>query len=337
MAEINYCDACDSLRQDAPDLVANGWDEQYCETMITNEGLGIGNDDCTDLHNMNDCLIGSMEDEAQITDQCDWRTYMGNFVRNLWTMLSAIICSICGIWEKLDDLQTQIENIDHEDDKTQCIIDFLTQGMELSISETDTGESYIVAGKGVSFLEVGSGAAASQVTFEYVAGGLVAVNGSCAFHQDDFTDEDNCWNYDLNGVDPRYTQARKGNPNFHNSTGTDNNLRGEMVYEIRISLTQYPQIKEIFNGIGSPTGAGAYHIQYIAVPAGQYANGQHGICDRNTGEPVQAGDDYGHLVPDGWVYVQARMASVSYLIANGNKYSPRGFMGIRFEEDEIVC
>ena len=109
------------------------------------------------------------------------------------------------------------------------------------------------------------------------------------------------------------------------------------MYEIRISLTQYPSIQRLFNGIGGPTGAGAYHVQYVAIPAGQYANGQHGICDRTTGDPVQSGDDRGHLVPDGWVYVQARMASVSYLIANGNKYSPRGFMGIRFDTEEIVC
>ena len=337
MADIDYCEACAELREDVPVLVTNGWQDSYCETMQDNEGLGIGNDDCTDLNTMNDCLVGSLADQAEVTEQCDWRGFMADLLPNIWTMFKAIICAICGIWTKMDALQEQVDSIDVQDDKTECIIEHMTQGMELSISESDTGESYIVAGKGVSFMEVGSGAAASDVTFEYVAGGLVAVNGSCAFHQDDFTDEGQVWNYDLNGVDPRFTTNRKGNTNFHNNTGVDNNLRGEMIYEIRISLTQYPFIKEIVNGIGGPTGAGAYHVQYIAVPAGQYANGQHGICDRNTGEPVQAGDDYGHLVPDGWIYVQARMASVSYLIANGNKYSPRGFMGIRFYPDEIVC
>ena len=324
------CLACTELRENVPELVVNGWQDEYCATMESDNGLGYGNNDCEDLNTMNNCLIGNMADEAQIAEVCDWRSFMSNFITNIWTVFKAIICAICGIWDQIWMLWENVERL-------WCILNYHSYGEELIISEDDTGESYIVAGKGVSFLEVGQSGAASQVGFEYIAGGLVQVHGSLAFNQNDFTDEGQCWNYDLNGVDPRYTQARKGNSYWHNTTGTTVNLRSELLYEIRISLAQYPKISKIFNGIGSPTGAGAYQVNLIAFEGGRYIHGQHGLCDPATGDPIQVGDDRGHLVPNGWIYVQARMTNVSYLVANGNKYSPRGFMGIQFDSDEIHC
>lgn len=341
MADNNdiYCEACDELRQNVPDMVANGWDEQYCETMREDKGLGYdaSHNDCEDLNTMNDCLIGSMDDEAQVTDMCDWRDYMSKFVKNLWTFNAAVICAICGIWEQIWLLWEQVRLLWEQVHRLWCVLDYHSYGEELVISEDDTGESYIVAGKGVSFMAVGQSGAASQVAFEYIAGGLVQVHGSLAFHQNDFTDEGQCWNYDLQGVDPRQSIQRKGNSYWQNTTGTTVNLRSELLYEIRISLDQYPKIKKIFNGIGSPTGAGAYQVNLIALEAGKYIHGQHGLCDPATGDPIRSGDDRGHLVPNGWIYVQARMTNVSYLQADGNKYSPRGFMGIQFDSDEIIC
>ena len=79
-------------------------------------------------------------------------------------------------------------------------------------------------------MAVGQSGAASQVAFEYIAGGLVQVHGSLAFHQNDFTDEGQCWNYDLQGVDPRQSIQRKGNSYWQNTTGTTVNLRSELLY-----------------------------------------------------------------------------------------------------------
>ena len=323
MAFEEYCEACEEIREKVPNLVANGWDEAYCESMMEDEGLGIGNDDCTDLNTMNDCMVGSAGAEAEITDMCNWREYMMKFVSNLWTVLKAMICAICGIWENIHRLW--------------CVVGYHSQGEALVIGEEDTGSSYVVAGKGVSFMEVGTAGAASQVAFEYVAGGLVQVHGSLAFHSSNFTDDGACWSFDNQGVEPTFGTSRIGNSIWQNTTGTTVNLRSELLYEIRISLEQYPKIKEIFNGIGGPTGAGAYQVNLIAFEAGKYIHGQHGLCDPASGDPIQSGDDRGHLVPEGWIYVQARMTNISYLAANGNKYSPRGFMGIRFENDEIIC
>lgn len=331
MADVDYCEACTELKENVPDLVVNGWNDDYCTTMQNDEGLGVGNNDCTDLHNMADCFIGSLADEAEITDECDWREYMAEkFVPNLWTTIKAMICAICGIWTQIWLLWEQVNRL-------WCITNHQTEGETLVISENDTGESYIVAGKGISFLKAGQASASSDVGFEFIAGGLCLVHGSLQFNSSDFTDEYECWNYDTDGVDPRYTQARLGNSLLNNTSGTDVNLRGELLYEIRISLSQYPQIDKIFNGFGAPTGAGAYHVNLVAFAGGVYAHGQHGLCDGETGNPVRSGDSYGHLVPDGWIYVQARLTSVSYLPADGNKYSPRGFMGIRFNKEEIVC
>lgn len=340
MADNVYCEACEELRTNAAELVVNGWNDDYCTTMQNDNGLGYGNNDCEDLGTLNDCLIGSMDDEAQITDQCDWRDYMSKFVQNLWTFNSAVICAICGIWTQIWLIWEQIELLWEQVNRLWCIVNSHSNGFTLEIGEDTEGESYLVAGKGVSFYNAGSGQAGNRktdVTMEYIGGALVFMGGSLQFNQSDFTDDRKCWNFD-NGSVIRESVSRKGNSLWHNTTGETVTFNGaELLYEVRISLDQYPQIKEIFKGIGGPTGGGAYHVNYTTFYAGEYANGQHGRCDPDTGQRTQPDYDDGHLVPDGWIYVQARMVSIDYMRAAPSVYSPRGYMGIRFENDEIIC
>lgn len=324
----NYqCDSCEQLRQDHPDFIINGFSDENCESISDNKGLDGKNDNCEDLHNMNDCMIGMMENEVKAYETCDWKKFMRRFIPNVWTLFKGIICWLCGL---------------------QCKTDILSNGVSLTISEEDTGQSHIIAGKGISFLGTGTGYAQSQVKLLYIAGGLVRVQGSLLFNKDNFTDADDCYNYDADGREPQMStnKRRLGNPIWNNTEHTtidgEDYYRtkpmvggGELLYEIRISKEQYPFIKGMYAGNATPTGGGAYQVNLSVFSEGEWAYGQHGRCNEDgVGED---GHSNGHKVPAGWIYVQARMVNITYLNADGFQYSPRGFMGIRVDTDGVEC
>ena len=105
MAQIN-CSACEEIRENVPQLICNGFDDSMCESLGNNTGLNpdSGNTTCEDLHNMNDCFVGNQEAEVDLYEVCDWKTFMKQFIPNLWTTLKGIICSICGLFDRTDAL-----------------------------------------------------------------------------------------------------------------------------------------------------------------------------------------------------------------------------------------
>lgn len=115
MANTN-CSACDELRQIDPNLIVNGLGDTECASLQNNTGLvpSSGNDDCEDLNNLNDCLVGNMASEVDAYDVCDWKTFMKKFIPNVWTTFKAIICAICGLWTKVDCNTDSINNFDNE-------------------------------------------------------------------------------------------------------------------------------------------------------------------------------------------------------------------------------
>lgn len=98
------CDACEQLRQNAPNFVINGFGEDECANLKANAGLAGESTNCTDVNDMNDCLIGMMDREVNAYETCDWKIFMKKFVQNLWTTLKAIICWLCGLQCMVDQL-----------------------------------------------------------------------------------------------------------------------------------------------------------------------------------------------------------------------------------------
>lgn len=112
----NYsCSACEDLRETSTNFVVNGLTDTECTSLQNNTGINpsSGNDDCTDLNNINDCLIGNMAEEVETYDVCDWKTFMRKFIPNLWTVLKGIICAICGLWTKVDCNTDSINSFDN--------------------------------------------------------------------------------------------------------------------------------------------------------------------------------------------------------------------------------
>lgn len=309
------CSSCEELRQNAPNLIANGFTDNECENLRDGNGLGGDGDNCSDMQDMNDCFIGMMDNEIDAYDNCDWKKFMHNLIPNVWATMKGIICWLCGI---------------------QCQIDHLYDGANLHVGEDSSDGSYIKPGGGVSYLydSESEDGRVSDVTALYIGGGLLRVQGTFRFFEDDFTDEDGT--------------PREGNHHW-GETGACV-AGGELICEIRIKKSQYA-VKNIYAGSGQETGGGGYHLNATVFREGSYAYGQHGSCDTDTGAG-NPGCSNGHLVPSGYIYIQLRMSYIWALSAYTSDdlnssgkpksdvtkhYSPRAWMGIRFDQSKIKC
>lgn len=318
------CNACEELRSHAPDFVQNGVTDTICTSLKNNTGLNpsatVINDDCTDLDLANDCLVGRMDKEVDAYDVCDWKEFMHQFIPNLWNLLKALICAICGLWTKSE--------------KHDCELEYLFNGATFSIGESTSGDAYAVAGKGVSFLTAhGESVHTSDLHLRYVAGGFGMGGGSYKFYDEDFTDEQSVGNFD-NGSTYRESSSRKGNSIWGQEGRPASG--GELICEFRIKKSAYPQIKKIYRGFGQETGGGAYHVDFSIHDEGEYAWGQHGWCD-DDGTPSADGYDSGHLVPEGWLYLQLRLTYAFQMKAGGQQYTPQYHFGMRMNQDAIEC
>lgn len=162
MAELN-CTACEELKNEVPELIVNGFDSSMCASMKNDTGLkaSSGDNDCTDLDKLNDCLIGNLESEVERYDTCDWKSFTKVFVDNLWTTLKAMICAICGIWTNIHSLWTTIRSF--------CITKSgntisLTSNLGTHCSVTDSDTKYEISINGHTITLTGSDGSTDSVT-----------------------------------------------------------------------------------------------------------------------------------------------------------------------------
>lgn len=318
------CEACNELQEYAPDFVQNGVTKNVCTSLKNDTGLGTNSNhtDCDDLQDATDCLIGGMEDEIEAYDVCDWKDYLKRLMPNLYNLFSAIICTICGLW-------TNIKRLD-------CLVAYAMEGASFSFDEyTTSSGSYIVAGKGVSFANVSSSGTANDIAITYVAGGMAYITGSCLFYNSDFTDSKAVANYDNSGVNPTTSASRKGNTRWdtQGTLGTG----GELVYELRLKKSEYPQIARFWSGIASASAGGVFDGMFVYRDEGQYAPGQRGWCDYTNGNPEGENSDRGHLVPSGYMYLQMRLKNLTVFNGNGAQYTPVAIVPMRVNKSAVKC
>lgn len=114
MSNIN-CDSCADLREYAPEFVQNGVTSRVSTSLKNNTGfnpsLSVLHENCEDLNDANDCLIGRLPQELAGYDVCEWKEFMSKLLPNQYEMLKALIASDCGQWDKLDPLCESIDNI----------------------------------------------------------------------------------------------------------------------------------------------------------------------------------------------------------------------------------
>lgn len=319
------CGSCNDLRSYAPSFVQNGVTNAICTSLENDTGLNPNlttlHTDCEDLKDVNDCLVGRMDGELEAYETCDWKTFMHKFIPNLYETIKAGICSICGLWKNIH--------------KHECEIAYLYSGASFRFNETTTGDAYAVAGKGVSFLNIDATSTSANLSLTYIAGGLMLGRGSYLFYDTDFTDAAPCGNFDLGGT-YAVSAARKGNSQWNqmglSSTG------GDLICEFRLKKSAFPQIRNFYRGFGQEASGGVFQVNLVVHDEGTYAPGQHGPCNPDTGIGRDGGDD-GHMVPEGWLYLQLRMMCMWEFRATseGAQFSPIYMFGVRTNRDEIDC
>lgn len=115
MSQID-CNACHELKQAAPNFVQNGIGDTECASLAADTGLNPSlnpkHNDATDLHDMNDCMIGSAVNDLEKHEICDWQDFMEMFIGNLYEMFKGIICALGGIWTYIHNLLTRVGNLE---------------------------------------------------------------------------------------------------------------------------------------------------------------------------------------------------------------------------------
>lgn len=148
------CEVCQELRDTSNIFTLFGITEELCNSLKNNTGLNpnlaVAHDNCTDLTNMIDCLVGRLKEEINIYDPCDYRPMMEILLKNLYTVFTALKCSDCGQWDNIDDLWEQIRLIWIE-------INELKRQIGLIWTEIDNIYNIINALSGINFITLRRG------------------------------------------------------------------------------------------------------------------------------------------------------------------------------------
>lgn len=278
MANKN-CQACDDLREYAPEFVLNGVTDNVCASLKNNTGFNPSNNrnDCTDLDDANDCLIGNMESEVDAYDVCDWKEFMKKFIPNVWTVKKAIICAICGIWTKIKALQDAMTNWQNLLDALECKINYILGGKSYSFTQDD-----FIFGTGVT-----PGGGAGSVPWSLnIKGSTYRLHGTVTF--------------DLSNS--HWDSVGKA------TVGGINTSDGNWVICIlKIKKSEYPELDHLYACTGMTTNNACAMIVVNTYDEGEEYAGQWGA------------ESPTHTVPAGYKYVRISLTNAVTWGGNTNQ------------------
>ena len=73
--------------------------------------MNNGRENCTDLHNANDCLIGGIAEKATSYNPCDPNKMIEDLAKNTMHVIDMLICSDCGQWNEIKKIWDEIQKI----------------------------------------------------------------------------------------------------------------------------------------------------------------------------------------------------------------------------------
>lgn len=86
--------------------------DKICESLANDEGIHPSatnqNNDCDDLTSLNDLATGSLHNALMTLNMCDvdaYKCWLDSLLSWQWNVDKAIICAICGLWEKYMNLK----------------------------------------------------------------------------------------------------------------------------------------------------------------------------------------------------------------------------------------
>ena len=319
------CTACSDLQTKAPGVVVNGITDGVCTNLKNNEGLNGKSNDCDDLNDLNDCLVGNMDSELEAYDICDWKDYMHKFVPNVFTVLKGIICAICGIWQNID--------------KIWCWLNHLTTPSSATLEATE--ENGFRIANGVEQRTGGKHDTPLKITF---IGNVAHITGSLKFPgkmPTNYTNGDNSYPNGLNWTDFHSEMATELTTHGGKSSKNGNTPTGNFfVYEYQVPICKFG-FTSFFTTELYCSNAGDLQFGVFMFKPGDeipYDYGWHGSNeDGQIWQPT--------VIPDGYEASDMRLIQVRLINArhwgtarwaNGS-ITPIGNTGIRQCTSEFDC
>ena len=108
----DVCSACDSLKATSSNFIQKGVTDTICANLKANQGFeNKGHNNCIDMHDMNDCLLGGLLEKIDTIDVCDTKEAIKDLEKNLISIMDVMICSDCGQWEEIEKLWAEIQKL----------------------------------------------------------------------------------------------------------------------------------------------------------------------------------------------------------------------------------
>lgn len=110
MADLNPCESCAKLKEQNPEFTQNGISASHCNSLKNDTGLkpSLGHDNCEDLGDIIDCMLGSVVQQLEGSNPCTWRKFATQLMANLHNIMEANLCSECGQWISIHELERQV-------------------------------------------------------------------------------------------------------------------------------------------------------------------------------------------------------------------------------------
>ena len=126
----NLCTSCNELKEHSPVFTRLGVTDEVCESIGKDQGFNpeSGRNTCDDLKAANDCLIRGKLEELPMYDNCDWKCFTEEYLKNQYNLNEAMICAICGLQEQLYGMYSIFYEVDTRFNVAQA-----TQGMSMTI------------------------------------------------------------------------------------------------------------------------------------------------------------------------------------------------------------
>lgn len=307
MADYN-CSSCEDLRETSPSFVVNGITDTECSSLKNNTGLNpsSGHNDCTDLNNINDCLVGNMAEEIEAYDVCDWKDYMKKFVPNVWTTLKAIICAVCGIWTNID--------------KIWCWLDHLTKntgGTLHAYVDDDPSKAPLNGFRIAGGVQARMGADAAPMVIT-VIGSTARITGSLDFSGK--MPSSYAGNSTTDWLDFYDGGTDVTNAAGHSSRNGNTPMGGFFIYEYEVNPCDYG-FKALYtaNLMGADAGNFVFRVY-------TWDDGDHYPYDYGWGQGGAQDGPVFHASKEGNILIQVRMEYVGTwgIASSGGKITPNG-------------
>lgn len=307
MSQID-CSACSELQQLAPDFAQNGVTARVAASLKNNTGFNPSNnrDNCEDLNDANDCLVGRMDGELEQYEMCDWKEYMHKLVPNQYEVNKAMIASNCGVYSQID--------------KIWCWLNHLTETSSATFHayvDDDPTKEPINGFRIAEGVEVRADGAPMRMS---ILGQIARITGSLRFTgkmPSSYT----------NGQDVRWLDFYDGGTDITTIAGaTSRNGNapsgGLFVYEYQINPCDYGFAAMFTVNLTEGTGGRFTFKATMTAPGGEYPY-DYGYDENGGGQIYNPSDRKLRLL-------QVRLINMdTWGIATGGAVTPNGITGVR--------